>query len=268
MAQTVGSEFQYQHTPEGEGETRPVGDLPGFVQLYQDLLSATASTSTGRDRNTRDKNSTRINTNISNSSKNANSPHANANTNTSASTAVSVAVPSSPGAGGYDPDEEEEGDGWGDDDDFETTLDDPQLVSDWGNLTMGTADGGWADNGGYADYTSCGVSEGSLRGLMDDPLFPLGEDGYGNTLLHYGALMNAPTLVRRLLAAGADLYALNKEGKDALDIAAVRENGEVLRVLEREDERRRRQVKAYESRAVPLATFVDVVIPESFKGRP
>ena len=163
--------------------------------------------------------------------------------------------------------EEVEGDEVGGDEDYEVAVDDPQLEVDWSDLSRGAADGAWQDNGGYADYNAWGVSEVSLRGLMDHVLFPLGEDDHGNTLLHYTALMNAPTLARRLIAAGADLYALNRDGKDALDVAAIRENSEVLRVLEREDERRRKQVKAFESRAVPLATFFDVVIPESFKGR-
>ena len=163
-------------------------------------------------------------------------------------------------------DEEEEGDGLGGDDDYQLADDDPLLGGDWADLSAGRADSAWSDNGMYVEYNNWGVSEGSLLGLMESALFPLGEDEYGNTVLHYAALLNAPTLARRLITAGADLYAVNRAGKDAIDVAAIRENAEVLRVLEGEDGRRRRQVKAFESRAVPLASFVDVVIPDSFKG--
>ena len=52
-------------------------------------------------------------------------------------------------------------------------------------------------------------------------------------LLHYTmqpALMNSPMLARRLLKAGADLYTINRAGKDPLDLAAIRENTAVLKV--------------------------------------
>jgi len=64
--------------------------------------------------------------------------------------------------------------------------------------------------GGFATYVAWAADAATIERLFASPSFPWAEDGHGNTLLHYAAALNAPTLARRLLRAGADLHAVNR----------------------------------------------------------
>ena len=57
-------------------------------------------------------------------------------------------------------------------------------------------------------------------------------DFNNNTPLIHAAMVNSPDAVLMLIEAGADIYARNRSGKTAMDIAREKNHNEIIEIFE------------------------------------